>query len=66
MTIEELGKELGVSVYYINHHFKGLNETLSRVGKKIIKNGKGMSADYGIIENNAAFARFDFKGENLK
>ena len=63
MKIEELSKELGVSTYYINHHWKRICASWDKRGIKLVKNGKGMSADYGIIENGATFARFKYKGE---
>lgn len=64
MNIEELGKELGgISVYYINHHWKEIRRRWLRKGYKLVKNGKGMSADYGILEPGASAVRFEYKGD---
>lgn len=64
MTIYELGKELdGISAYYINHHWKEICGRWVRRGYKLVKNGKGMSADYGILEPGASAVRFEYKGD---
>jgi transcriptional antiterminator len=65
MTIEELSNELGVSVHYINHHFKEIRGRLGRRGITLVKDGKGTTANYGIIENGASIARFEYKGLEL-
>ena len=63
ITIEELSKEFGISTHYINHHWKQICASWAKRGIKLIKNGRGMSADYGIIENGAVSARFEYKGD---
>lgn len=63
MTIEELAREMNVSTHYINHHWKQICASWAKRGIKLVKNGKGMSADYGVIENGAVSARFEYKGD---
>ena len=64
MTIEELAKELGgVSTYYINHHWKEVRERWGKRGIGLVKNGKGLTADYGILEAGATAVRYEYKGD---
>ena len=63
MTIEELAREMNVSTHYINHHWKQICASWAKRGIKLVKNGKGISADYGVIENGAVSARFEYKGD---
>lgn len=63
MNIKQLSEELDISVHYINHHFKEVRGRLARRGVGLVKCGKGLSANYGVIENGATSARFEFKGE---
>ncbi len=62
MNINELAEELGVSSYYILHHWKEIYNRNNKKGIKLVKSGKGSSANYGVIEKGESFARFNTKG----
>lgn len=60
MTIEELGIILGgISSHYINHHWKQIYNSWSKRGLILIKNGKGLSANYGILKKGELKAKFN-------
>jgi hypothetical protein len=63
MTIDELSAEMQVSRHYLLHHWKRITEAAAKRNIKLVKCGKGASANYGVIENGASFARFEYKGE---
>lgn len=64
MNIYQLGRELGgISAYYINHHWKEVRGRWVRRGYDLVKIGKGMSAEYGILEPGASAVRFEYKGD---
>lgn len=59
MNIEEFAREMNVSVYYVNHHWKDICKAASKRGKKLVKIGKGLKAEYGVIEGDAVSACFE-------
>lgn len=63
MHIDEISRELGVSEYTVLHHWKDLCGRWGKRGIRLVKCGKGTTANYGIIENGAVTARFEYKGD---
>lgn len=63
MRVAEVARELGFSERYIVHHFPDVCRRLEKIGIKLVKCGKGASAEYGIIEGSAVVARFEYKGD---
>lgn len=62
MTVNELAQELNVSVHYIEHHFPRIKESWRKRGIILIKNGRGKSANYGILKQGETAARFEYRG----
>lgn len=58
LKIEDFAQELGVSVHYIEHHFPRIKESWRKRGIILIKNGKGKSANYGILKEGEVNVRF--------
>lgn len=58
MNIKQLQEELQVSENRILHHWKELCQSQERIGKILIKDGKGKSANYGILKKEDTVVRF--------
>ena len=58
ITREEMAAELQISVHYLEHHFPRIAASYERRGIKLLKIGKGKSANYGIRKKGQVEARF--------
>lgn len=64
MTVEEFAYEMNVSVAYVLNNWKALHDRALTRGIKVIKVGRGRTADYGILDfgKEDSIARFEFLG----
>lgn len=58
MNVEQLSKELNISIHYIEHHFPRIRDSMRKQGIILVKSGKGKNAQYGIGKVGEVHVKF--------